>query len=154
MTSTQIAPFLRRARPRTALTCGVAATLLAVALITLVPAGWGWTWADPATELAWYLSGLDDATTRLQLLGNLVLLVPTAALAAARWPVLRRPAALLPACLVLAAGIETLQYLLPLGRVVSLVDVGLNTLGALPVLVAAALLRARPRGGAGFSGQA
>ncbi|WP_242653848.1 VanZ family protein [Klenkia soli] len=129
-------------------------TLLAVALITLVPSGSGWTWADPATELGWYLAGLDDDTTRLQLVGNLLLLVPTAALAAARWPVLRRPAALLPACLVLASGIETLQFLLPLGRVVSVVDVGLNTLGAVPVLVAAALLRPPTRPSPGRGDQA
>lgn len=67
---------------------------------------------------------------------------------------LRRAAAVLLACLVLATGIEALHHLLALGRVASLVDDELNILGAVPVAVAAALLRPRPRGAAGFAGQA
>ena len=138
-------PLEARRTLRTASGWALPATLVLVALITLTPVGTGWTWADPATELTWYLTGLDDDSTLFQLLGNLVLLIPTATAAAARWPALRHPAPLLLGCLALACGVETLQYLLPLGRVVSVVDVGLNTAGAIPVLAVAALLRRRPR---------
>jgi VanZ family protein len=50
-----------------------------------------------------------------------------------RWPVLRRPAVLVPLALAAGAAIETLQWALPLGRVVSPVDAVLNAAGAVTV---------------------
>ena len=67
----------------------------------------------------------------LQLTGNLVLLAPLAVLAVLRWPSLAPPLRLGGAALAVAVGIELLQWALPLGRVVSPVDAGLNTAGAL-----------------------
>jgi VanZ family protein len=69
----------------------------------------------------------------LQLLGNLLLLAPLAGLAVLRWPGLRRPAVLVPLALAAGAAIETLQWALPLGRVVSPVDAVLNAAGAVAV---------------------
>jgi glycopeptide antibiotics resistance protein len=119
---------------RPVLTTGALAALAAVAALTLLPAGsGGWEWGSPAVEVRWYLTGLDSRTTVLQLLGNLLLLTPLAAVAVLRWPVLRRPALLVPAALAAGAAIETLQWVLPLGRVVSPVDAVLNAAGAVLV---------------------
>ncbi|HYO35839.1 MAG TPA: VanZ family protein [Geodermatophilus sp.] len=119
---------------RRVLTTGAAVALAAVAAVTLLPAGsGGWEWGSPAVEVRWYLAGLDSRTTVLQLLGNLLLLAPLAALAVLRWPVLRRPAVLVPLALAAGAAIETLQWALPLGRVVSPVDAVLNAAGAVAV---------------------
>jgi hypothetical protein len=126
---------------RDALVAALAAALLAVAAVTLLPSGAGWTWAPPGAELRWYASGLGSPTTVLQLVGNLVLLAVPAALAVVRWPALGRPGPLLAAGLSGGAAIEVLQWLLPLGRVVSPVDAALNAAGA----VAAGLLLARLR---------
>jgi glycopeptide antibiotics resistance protein len=82
----------------------------------------------------------------LQLVGNLVLLVPSAALAALRWPALARLAGAIALWAVAALGIELLQWLLPLDRVVSPADALLNTTGAAAALaVSAALVPVRPR---------
>ena len=81
------------------------------------------------------------ATTVLQLVGNLVLLAVPTAPAVLRWPTLGRPGPLLAAGLSGGAAIEVLQWLLPLGRVVSPVDAALDAAGA----VAAGLLVARVR---------
>jgi hypothetical protein len=119
---------------RRVLTTGAAVALAAVAALTLLPAGsGGWEWGSPSVEVRWYLAGLDSGTTVLQLLGNLLLLAPLAALAVLRWPVLRRPAVLVPLALAAGALIETLQWALPLGRVVSPVDAVLNAAGAIAV---------------------
>lgn len=108
---------------RRGLDLGLAALALLVAVVTLTPAGsGGWAWGDPGTELRWYLTGLDDPSTAGQLVGNLVLLAPVAVLAVARWPGLRSAGRLAATSLAVGAGIETLQWLLPLGRVVSPVD--------------------------------
>ncbi|WP_299952628.1 VanZ family protein [uncultured Modestobacter sp.] len=123
-----------------ALDVALVGSLLLVGLLTLSPTGaGGWAWGDPATELRWYAAG--SATAAVQLVGNLLLLTPTAALAVLRWPVLRRLLALVPAVAAAAASIEVLQLLLPLGRVVSPVDAMLNAAGALVAgcLVAGAL---------------
>ena len=119
---------------RPVLTTGVAVALAAVAALTLLPAGsGGWEWGSPAVELRWYLRGLDSGTTVLQLLGNLLLLAPPAAVAVLRWRVLRRPAVLVLAAVAAGAAIETLQWALPLGRVVSPLDALLNATGAVVV---------------------
>jgi hypothetical protein len=119
---------------RPVLTTGVAVAFAAVALLTLVPAGsGGWEWGAPAEEVRWYLTGLGSGTTVLQLLGNLLLLAPLAAVAVLRWEVLRRPTVLAPAAVAAGAVIETLQWALPLGRVVSPVDALLNATGAVVV---------------------
>jgi hypothetical protein len=118
----------------------LAAAAALVALLTLLPQGEGSAWGAPLAELRWYAGGLSSEATMLQLTGNLVLLVPLAVLAVLRWPALASPLRLGGAALVVAVGIELLQWALPLGRVVSPVDAALNTLGALLAGSAAAVL--------------
>ncbi|MGX5653645.1 VanZ family protein [Geodermatophilus nigrescens] len=116
---------------RPALTTGTVVALAAVAALTLLPAGsGGWEWGAPAAELRWYVTGLGSRATVVQLLGNLLLLAPLAVVAVLRWPVLRSTAVLVAAALATGAAIETLQWALPLGRVVSPVDALLNATGA------------------------
>jgi hypothetical protein len=119
---------------RSLLSAVLAAALALVAVLTLLPVGdGGWAWGSPTVEAHWYLSGLDSGTTVLQLLGNLLLLTPAAALAVVRFRVLRSPAVLAVAAGAAGAAIEVLQWLLPLGRVVSPLDALLNATGALAV---------------------
>jgi VanZ family protein len=131
---------------RPVLTAAVAVALAVVAALTLLPAGTGWEWGSPAVELRWYATGLDSRATVVQLLGNLLLLAPPAVVAVLRWSVLRRPAVLALASVAAGAAIETLQWALPLGRVVSPVDALLNATGALVAgLLTAALAGAGDR---------
>jgi glycopeptide antibiotics resistance protein len=117
---------------RTVLDVAVVCAALAVALLTLGPTGrTGWAWGAPLTELSWYATGLDSEATLRQLLGNAVLLVPLAVLAVLRWPSVGTPLRLGGLAVGTAAGIELLQWALPLGRVVSPVDAALNAAGAL-----------------------
>lgn len=108
----------------------MAASLIAVGLITLTPRGTGWAWGSPLVEARWYLTGLDSRSVMLQLVGNVLLLVVPFALAAARWPVLGRLRLLGVISLAAGCTIETLQWALPLGRVVSPLDAVLNATGA------------------------
>ena len=110
--------------------------LAVIALITLLPRGTGWAWADPKTEIGWYLRDPWGPTAFIQWFGNLVLLTVPVGLATAWWP--NRAGLVLGAAATTAVAIETLQGLLPLGRVVSTVDAGLNVLGA--VLMVAGVL--------------
>ena len=126
---------------RRALDAGLALTGAVVVLLTLLPDGTGWEWGAPLAELRWYATGLDSTATMLQLVGNLLLLSPLAALAVLRWPELRAPGRLLLASGAAAATIELLQWLLPLGRVVSPLDVLLNTTGAVLIGGLVLLLR-------------
>ncbi|TFV80809.1 VanZ family protein [Blastococcus sp. CT_GayMR20] len=116
---------------RRTLDTGLVVAAAAVALLTLLPAGRGWAWGAPLSEIRWYVSGWDSPTAMLQLTGNLVLLAPLAALAVFRWPALASPYRLAAAALGAGAQIELLQWLLPLGRVVSPLDALLNATGAL-----------------------
>src|SRR4051795_12418325 len=140
-------PPARRTPPGGRWSLGMATSLVAVVLITLTPRGTGWAWGSPLDEARWYLTGLDSPATVLQLAGNVLLLVVPFGLAAARWPALGHVRPL--AALSLAAGftIEFLQWLLPLGRVVSPMDAVLNATGALAAGVVVSHVRAmRPRG--------
>ncbi|ROP26973.1 VanZ family protein [Pseudokineococcus lusitanus] len=123
---------------RRAATSALVAALAATAVLTLSPTGAGWTWAPPVEELRWYAAGLGRPGTLVQLLGNLLLLVP-AALAASR---LRPGPAHVPALVASAAGVavavEVLQLVTAAGRVVSPVDALLNTAGAAAAVVVAA----------------
>jgi glycopeptide antibiotics resistance protein len=104
---------------------------LAVVLLTLTPAGGsGWDWGAPLTELRMYGTTLESAATRLQLVGNVLLLAPLAVLAVLRWPSLGTPPRLVALAVAAGTGIELLQWALPLGRVVSPVDAALNAAGA------------------------
>lgn len=114
----------------------LAVALLVVAALTLTPAGTGWTWGAPLAELRWYATGLDSERTVLQLVGNLCLLAVPAGLVVALWPAAGRTGSLTALTIGAAGGIEVLQWLLPLGRVVSPLDAALNAVGA----VAAGLL--------------
>ncbi|RZU32581.1 teicoplanin resistance protein VanZ [Blastococcus saxobsidens] len=131
---------------RSALGAVLIASLAAVAALTLLPVGTGWAWGSPATELRWYATGLGSEATLLQLLGNLALLAVPAASAVLLRPSLARASRLTAVALAGGATIEVLQWLLPLGRVVSPLDAALNATGAL----AAGLLAAH----AGRAGQA
>lgn len=129
---------------RSALGSALALAGLVVVLLTLTPAGpGGWSWGAPVSELRWYLTGLTDPATLVQLGGNLLLLAPAAALAVLRWPALRRAPRLAAAALAVAGTIEVLQFLLPLDRVVSPLDAVLNATGATlaGLLVTAVLAR-------------
>ena len=122
-----------RAHPRsahTALGVLLAVALVVVAGLTLTPEGTGWAWGSPTTELRWYATGMDSSATLLQLLGNLGLLVVPAALGTLLWPSLGHPARLAGAAIAAGAGIESLQWALSLGRVVSPLDATLNAVGA------------------------
>jgi hypothetical protein len=108
----------------------LAASLGVVALVTLVPSGAGWSYAEPLAELRWYATGLDSTSTVVQLVGNIGLLVVPVALAVALWPRLGRADVLVPLAVLAGTTIELLQWWLPLGRVVSPLDAVLNATGA------------------------
>jgi hypothetical protein len=116
---------------RRVLDAGLAAALVCVALLTLLPTGRGWAWGAPVSELRWYVTGWKSGTAMLQLFGNLALLVPLAALAVLRWPALSDPRRLAAAAVAAGTAVELLQWALPLGRVVSPLDALLNATGAL-----------------------
>ena len=129
---------------RSPLPIALLASLAVVALLTLTPEGQGWAWGSPFTEARWYLTGLDSPATMLQLTGNLTLLVVPAALAVLRWPALGRLGVLAAVSFTMSAGIETAQWALPLGRVVSPLDAVLNATGAIAGgLLTAHVLRMR-----------
>ena len=116
---------------RRMLDAGLAVAMACVALLTLLPTGRGWAWGAPVSELRWYVTGWESGTAMLQLFGNLALLVPLAAFAVLRWPVLSDPRRLAAAAVAAGATVELLQWALPLGRVVSPLDALLNATGAL-----------------------
>ncbi|MCU1615700.1 MAG: VanZ family protein [Frankiales bacterium] len=140
-------PDLAETLTRAVCTAGLLVSLILVALATLTPEGSGWRWGAPGTELRWYLHGFGSPATMLQLLGNLALLALPAAFAVRRWPVLRRLPVLAGVALASGTAIETLQWALPLGRVVSPMDALLNATGAVVAgfLVARALRRRAAR---------
>ena len=130
---------------RSGLDAALLLAALAVAWLTLTPAGGsGWAWGAPLTELRWYATGLDSEATVLQLVGNLVLLIPLAVLAVLRRPRLGTPPRLAALAVAAGAGIELLQWALPLGRVVSPVDAALNATGALAGGLVVVLATGRP----------
>lgn len=126
---------------RRALDVGFGLAAAAVAALTLLPTGDGWAWGAPLSELRWYATGWHSQTAMLQLAGNLALLAPVAVLAVFRWPALAAPHRLVVAAVGVAAGIELLQWALPLGRVVSPVDALLNAAGAVVAGLAVAASR-------------
>ncbi|TFV67027.1 UNVERIFIED_ORG: VanZ family protein [Bacillus sp. AZ43] len=137
-----------RSAGRRTLDLALVAALAVTAVLILSPAGSGWSWGAPLTELRWYVTGWESGATRLQFLGNLLLLVPLAVLAVLRWPALAAPHRLVPAALAVAGSIELLQWALPLGRVVSPLDALLNAAGAvLAGLAAAVATRSRSAAG-------
>lgn len=122
-------------------------SLGAVAILTLSPAGTGWSWGAPLQELQWYAALSGQART--QLVGNVLLLTPVAAAATLLWPRLGTRA-YLPGWVLAAGGaIEVLQWLLPIGRVVSPVDALLNAAGAGAVAWSTAQLRGDQPSGVG-----
>jgi len=127
------------ALPRRLLSVLLTASLAGVAVLTLTPEGSGWAWGSPITELRWYLGGLGSAATDVQLLGNLALLAPAAALSVLRWPALGRFGRLTGLGLAMGTSIELIQRLVPLGRVVSPMDAVLNATG----VIAAGMLTAQ-----------
>jgi hypothetical protein len=131
---------------RRTLDAALAAAAAGVALLTLLPAGRGWAWGAPLSEVRWYLTGWDSQIAMLQLTGNLVLLTPLATLAVLRWPALASPGRLAITTAAAAAGIELLQWLLPLGRVVSPLDALLNATGALVTGLIVLRIRDHPVG--------
>jgi VanZ like family len=130
--------------PRRSLDVALAAAAAVVALLTLLPTGRGWAWGAPLVEARWYAAGWDSPTAMLQLTGNLALLGPLAAVAVLRWPALASPRRLAAAALAAGIGIELLQWLLPLGRVVSPLDALLNATGAVLTGLVVRRIRERP----------
>ncbi len=130
--------------PRRTLDAAIATTAAVVALFTLLPTGRGWAWGAPLTEARWYADGWESPTAMLQLTGNLALLGPLAVLAVLRWSALSSPGRLAAAALAAGVGIELLQWLLPLGRVVSPLDALLNATGALLAGLVALWFRVGP----------
>jgi hypothetical protein len=126
---------------RRRLDIALAAAMTVVAAGTLLPTGRGWAWGSPVVELRWYASGLGSAGTLVQLIGNLALLAVPAALAVLRWPALGTWRRLLGAGLATGSSIEVLQWLFPLGRVVSPLDALLNATGAVVTGLVIARLR-------------
>ena len=124
---------------------GLLASLVLTALAALTSKGTGWEWGDPLTELRWYTSGLDSPSTLVQLVGNLALIALPAAFAVRLWPALRPLPRLVGASLAAGAAIEVLQFLLPIGRVVSPLDALLNAVGA--IVAALLVLRVSPATG-------
>jgi hypothetical protein len=124
------------------------ASLCAVAVATLTPEGTGWAWGSPLTELRWYATGVGSSATVTQLVGNLALLTVPAVLLVVLRPALARPRRLFAAMLAMGAGVELLQWALPLGRVVSPMDAVLNAAGAVAAGVLFTHLRVarRPAG--------
>lgn len=103
----------------------LAASWAVVVAATLSASGQGWAWGDPSAEVAWYASGSRAAV--LQLVGNLLLLVPSTLLGVR---VSRHAVPVVVASAAAGPLIELLQLALPLGRVVSPVDAALNASGA------------------------
>lgn len=134
-------PTRRSGAPAAAVALVLALT--AAAAVTLRPVGDGWSWGAPAVEVAWYLDGLSSPAVLRQLLGNVLLLAPAAAAAVLAVPRSVRPWRLAPAAVLAAVSIETSQWLLPLGRVVSPTDAVLNAAGA--VLAGLVTVRVRRR---------
>lgn len=134
-----VAPRQRRGPTCSQLGVLLLASLLVVAGATLWPHGTGWAWGSPLVELQWYVSLSDGAPA--QLVGNLVLLAPSAGLAVVLWPALGRLPVIARAGLAAGTVIELLQRILPLGRVVSPIDVALNAGGA--ILAGCAVVHAR-----------
>jgi hypothetical protein len=122
---------------------GLAAAAALVAFVTLLPTGRGWSWGSPGAELHWYATAWTSGTAMVELLGNLALLGPLAALAVLRAPALGNPRRLVPAALAAGTSIELLQWALPLGRVVSPMDALLNAIGA--VVTGLVVVRLRDR---------
>jgi hypothetical protein len=110
---------------------GLVWSLLLAGVASLTPQGTGWKWGDPLTELRWYATGLGSPTTMAELFGNLALLALPAAFAVRIWPGLGRLPLLVAGSLAAGASIETLQWLLAIGRVVSPLDALLNAGGAI-----------------------
>lgn len=123
-------PSAARPLRRGALVVALVLALAGTAALTLRPVGDGWTWGAPVIELRWYQEGLRSPGTVVQLVGNLVLLMPAAVAAVLAEPRLARPLLLVPVALGAGSMIELLQWRLPLGRVVSPVDAALNAAGA------------------------
>jgi glycopeptide antibiotics resistance protein len=109
---------------------GLVCSVLVAGVATLTPEGTGWRWGNPLTEVEWYATGFGSAATMVQLFGNLALLAGPAAFAVRIWPRLGRPAVLTAAAVAAGVSIETLQWLLAIGRVVSPIDALLNATGA------------------------
>jgi hypothetical protein len=123
-------PDLSETLVRTCCAVGLVGSLLLVGVATLTPEGTGWRWGDPMTELQWYATGAGSPSTMVEFVGNLALLALPAAFAVRIWPRLGRLPVLIAAALAAGTSIETLQWVLAIGRVVSLVDALLNATGA------------------------
>ena len=113
----------------------LAAGAAGAAALTLTDVDRGWGWGSPSTELRWYVDGLGSPSTRLQLVGNVVLLAPATCAAVLLWPQTARPDVLVRAGVAAGTGTELLQWWLPLGRVVSPLDSVLDAAGVVLAVV-------------------
>lgn len=96
-----------------------------IAILDPIEGAWGW-----------------DAIAWRPVIDNVALFVPLGAFAAAAWP--RRPLVLVwLGCVAMSVAVETLQYLIPMGRVANAADVIANATGALIGLLVALVTRSR-----------
>ena len=96
-----------------------------IAILDPIEGAWGW-----------------DAIAWRPVIDNVALFVPLGAFAAAAWP--RRPLVLVwLGCFATSVAIETLQYLIPIGRVANAADVIANATGALIGVLVAVVTRSR-----------
>lgn len=96
-----------------------------IAILDPIEGAWGW-----------------DAIAWRPVIDNVALFVPLGAFAAAAWP--RRPLVLVWfGCVAMSVAVETLQYLIPIGRVANAADVIANATGALIGLLVAVVTRSR-----------
>lgn len=96
-----------------------------VAILDPIEGAWGWN------AIAWR-----------PVVDNVALFVPLGVFATAAWP--RRPLVVVwLACVALSVSIETLQYLIAMGRVANAADVLANAFGALVGILVAVVTRSR-----------
>jgi glycopeptide antibiotics resistance protein len=113
----------------------------AVAEVTTVAGTLPWLWMVftprpwprqlhliPFSEVPWYLYALDPFDAFVQIVGNLLVFAAFGAAAPVRWRLRLGSVAALAAAG--SAGIETMQYVLDIGRTTATDDVLLNTTGA------------------------
>lgn len=121
----------------------LAAAVVLVAATTLLPVARGTPASvnlDPGATIDNYLRFGDDLLSARNLGLNIALFVPVGLGLALwrRWGVGR----VLPVALLTSALIETIQYLLPLGRAADVDDVILNTVGAAIGAITVSIVRA------------
>lgn len=121
----------------------ITASLLGLLILTLAPS------ANQTRAIEWMpfeqLVASGSISVVAEMVGNVVMLVPVAFLATARWEAIRGFGRVTLAGAALSLFIETMQFALSLGRQPSVTDVIMNTAGAALGYLLFLLLRRRIR---------